>query len=181
MNQLHKSVIKWVSRPKMKKRTYYRQTCTFILLSCGGTYPLNSLLNLVVTSFVTSSPMNCALLTSFAKMGPFQNNTFQFYDLKWLNSIVFLRRIYCELWGGAHCTLITLLSRNTNTGLWSMHLQFCLGILSSISLALLVFELCAMMYSTTWWGLNLIERKSSRIAESGLQNLRVCSVIVQSQ
>ena len=34
---------------------------------------------------------------------------------------------------------------------------------------------------TTWWGLNLIERKSSRIAESGFQYLRVCSFIVQSQ
>ena len=34
---------------------------------------------------------------------------------------------------------------------------------------------------TTWWGLNLIERKSSRIAESGFEYLRVCSFIVQSQ
>ena len=35
--------------------------------------------------------------------------------------------------------------------------------------------------ATTWWGLNLIERKSSKIAESGFQYLRVRSFIVQSQ
>ena len=34
---------------------------------------------------------------------------------------------------------------------------------------------------TTWWGLNLIEKKSSRIAESGFEYLRVCSFKVQSQ
>ena len=34
---------------------------------------------------------------------------------------------------------------------------------------------------TTWWGLNLTERKSSRIAESGFEYLRVCSFKVQSQ
>ena len=34
---------------------------------------------------------------------------------------------------------------------------------------------------TAWWGLNLIERKSSRIAESGFEYLRVCSFKVQSQ
>ena len=39
----------------------------------------------------------------------------------------------------------------------------------------------ASLILTTWWGLNLIERKSSRIAESRFQYLRVCSFIVQSQ
>ena len=34
---------------------------------------------------------------------------------------------------------------------------------------------------TTWWGLNLIENKSSRIAESGFEYLRVCSFIVHCQ
>ena len=39
--------------------------------------------------------------------------------------------------------------------------------------------LCCVL--TTWWGLNLIEKKSSRIAESGFECLSVCSFIVHCQ
>ena len=42
-------------------------------------------------------------------------------------------------------------------------------------------HVCTIKPHTTWWGLNIIEKKSSRIAESGFEYLRVCSFIVQSQ
>ena len=40
---------------------------------------------------------------------------------------------------------------------------------------------CMFKQHTTWWGLNLIEKKSSRIAESWFVYLRACSSIIYSQ